>query len=209
MPLRHLIALIINAHPHSAAGRSSVARARSPRQQIDRRTLIRKTSLRDRSDGMRSSLPTWVSRVAHGVHCRSLPASAANITLATNADGGTAAMIDARTDLNLHDVRQHARTTPAAMHARNCFLADKPKAGTVLVKPAWWSQTGSNRRPPACKAGALPAELWPLQARMTEHERRGSKSLCCPSPAFRRPNWWAWIDSNDRPHPYQGCALTT
>src|SRR6201985_2180743 len=28
----------------------------------------------------------------------------------------------------------------------------------------WWSQTGSNRRPPACKAGALPAELWPRSA---------------------------------------------
>ena len=28
----------------------------------------------------------------------------------------------------------------------------------------WWSQAGSNRRPPACKAGALPAELWPLFA---------------------------------------------
>ena len=27
---------------------------------------------------------------------------------------------------------------------------------------SWWSQTGSNRRPPACKAGALPTELWPL-----------------------------------------------
>src|ERR1700677_798729 len=25
-----------------------------------------------------------------------------------------------------------------------------------------WSRPGSNRRPPACKAGALPAELWPL-----------------------------------------------
>lgn len=25
----------------------------------------------------------------------------------------------------------------------------------------WWSRTGSNRRPPACKAGALPAELRP------------------------------------------------
>ena len=25
----------------------------------------------------------------------------------------------------------------------------------------WWSYAGSNRRPPACKAGALPAELWP------------------------------------------------
>jgi hypothetical protein len=28
--------------------------------------------------------------------------------------------------------------------------------------PMKWSQPGSNRRPPACKAGALPAELWPL-----------------------------------------------
>ncbi len=28
-------------------------------------------------------------------------------------------------------------------------------------RPGWWSQTGSNRRPPACKAGALPTELWP------------------------------------------------
>ena len=25
--------------------------------------------------------------------------------------------------------------------------------------PRWWVVTGSNRRPPACKAGALPAEL--------------------------------------------------
>ena len=27
---------------------------------------------------------------------------------------------------------------------------------------SWWSQTGSNRRPHACKARALPTELWPL-----------------------------------------------
>ena len=25
----------------------------------------------------------------------------------------------------------------------------------------WWNQGGSNSRPPACKAGALPTELWP------------------------------------------------
>src|SRR6187455_494434 len=30
-------------------------------------------------------------------------------------------------------------------------------------RQSWWSQTGSNRRPPACKAGALPTELWPLR----------------------------------------------
>ena len=30
----------------------------------------------------------------------------------------------------------------------------------------WWSWTGSNRRPPACKAGALPTELQPLSLRL-------------------------------------------
>src|SRR6218665_3401694 len=34
-----------------------------------------------------------------------------------------------------------------------------PKAALVLS--VWWRMTGSNRRPPACKAGALPAELIP------------------------------------------------
>jgi len=24
-----------------------------------------------------------------------------------------------------------------------------------------------------------------------------------------RPEWWALVDSNHGPHPYQGCALTT
>src|SRR6218665_3586350 len=35
----------------------------------------------------------------------------------------------------------------------------RPKAALVLS--VWWRMTGSNRRPPACKAGALPAELIP------------------------------------------------
>src|SRR5690606_22886968 len=37
------------------------------------------------------------------------------------------------------------------------FLANDVRPGIQ-----WWSRTGSNRRPPACKAGALPAELRPL-----------------------------------------------
>ena len=28
-------------------------------------------------------------------------------------------------------------------------------------------------------------------------------------PPRERRGWWAWDDSNVRPHPYQGCALTT
>ena len=38
----------------------------------------------------------------------------------------------------------------------------------------WWSWSGSNRRPPACKAGALPAELQPQNS-----GRRGT-FLCGP-----------------------------
>ena len=48
----------------------------------------------------------------------------------------------------------------------------------------WWRLTGSNRRPPACKAGALPAEL---------------------NPHF---TWWVWLVSNQRPPRYQHGALT-
>lgn len=32
----------------------------------------------------------------------------------------------------------------------------------IFIFPLIWSQSGLNRRPPACKADALPAELWPL-----------------------------------------------
>ena len=48
---------------------------------------------------------------------------------------------------------------------------------SVLCRPfsvlrQWWSQTGSNRRPHACKARALPTELWP---RGREAARRKSE----------------------------------
>jgi hypothetical protein len=40
---------------------------------------------------------------------------------------------------------------------------DSGKAALIRErKRYWWSRTGSNRRHPACKAGALPAELRPL-----------------------------------------------
>ena len=52
---------------------------------------------------------------------------------------------------------QTTRTPRRTTKRANYFLR------TNLEPPAqrWWSQTGSNRRPPACKAGALPTELWP------------------------------------------------
>ena len=74
-----------------------------------------------------------------------------------------------------------------AMHARIHFQGRALEKGRA---DRWWSQTESNRRPPACKAGALPTELWPRTA----------------APAKRE--WWAWEDLNFRPHAYQARALT-
>lgn len=41
---------------------------------------------------------------------------------------------------------------------RSSHLSYRP----VWWYPNWWSWSGSNRRPPECKSGALPAELQPL-----------------------------------------------
>jgi hypothetical protein len=63
--------------------------------------------------------------------------------------------------------------------------------------PATWRRSGSNRRPPACKAGALPAELRP---RTPPGQHR--------QPVSRPTREWAREDLNLRPHAYQACALT-
>ena len=65
------------------------------------------------------------------------------------------------------------------------------------IESFWWSRTGSNRRPEACKATALPTELWPRLTHMIRSSSQGPASI-----------WWAWEDSNFRPHAYQARALT-
>src|SRR5215213_4175228 len=91
--------------------------------------------------------------------------------------------------LPLHDVRYHvsAGSLAACRRTRIEFLCERTRS------TAWWSQTGSNRRPHACKARALPTELWPHF-----RKRRAAKSK----------RWWAWEDLNFRPHAYQARALT-
>ena len=79
----------------------------------------------------------------------------------------------------------------------------------------WWRMTGSNRRPPACKAGALPAELIPRPFQIEEMvglvglepttpalSRRCSNQLsyrpgavACSSRAIRR---WRHLPTTDK-----------
>ena len=84
----------------------------------------------------------------------------------------------------LHDDRQHAlrRQDPLpqadqAAPTRNFFIrTNKPISRRRLKRPTvWWSQTGSNRRPHACKARALPTELWPRDS--ASNSRRAKSKL--------------------------------
>ena len=56
--------------------------------------------------------------------------------------------------LPIHNLKELKRSN--LHHFESYFLPRKMKK--------WWSWTESNRRPPACKAGALPIELQPLNA---------------------------------------------
>lgn len=91
---------------------------------------------------------------------------------------------------SLYNVKQNKRWAlwePTTNLYANDFLM-LTTSSRQPTKKGWWSRTGSNRRHPACKAGALPAELRPL------------------IPIKRK--WWAWEDLNLRPHAYQARALT-
>ena len=80
-----------------------------------------------------------------------------------------------------------------------------PTCAYAVVKDrkSWWSRSGSNRRHPACKAGALPAELRPQYS--DGDVMSGGAAIRVPLPLA----WWAWVDLNYRPHAYQACALTS
>ena len=100
--------------------------------------------------------------------------------------------------VQIFSLRCHAeQATSKALAANLCFFMDE-----------WWSQTGSNRRPPACKAGALPAELWPQFFRHVPNPARQGKPLRKSCRDRHQPRWWAWEDLNLRPHAYQARALT-
>ena len=103
------------------------------------------------------------------------------------------------------------------IHAANCVVVlAKPNESTqchaskrfhLATNPrSWWRMTGSNRRPPACKAGALPAELIPRR----KSAITGAilcRSAACIASAMRRnlASRLAWFlrisaDSSLAPH---------
>ena len=85
----------------------------------------------------------------------------------------------------LHDVN-HPHGPKGAHAGETC--SQRSSARQALFKRRrrreWWSQTGSNRRPHACKARALPTELWPQSGKQGRREapraRRARKAKSRP-----------------------------
>ena len=79
-----------------------------------------------------------------------------------------------------HQAKDPRRLRVTAAQASQ--TTDNGRTASAITAPAhrrgWWSQTGSNRRPHACKARALPTELWPRALcprapRPANHARNG------------------------------------
>ena len=120
-----------------------------------------------------------------------------------------------------HPVGRDVRSDVSRTMYSSAWVCPIDHLGCATRSPegeAWWSQTGSNRRPHACKARALPAELWPRL--MTNAFLRPSSPFGLCRARFTRLSrvaaprvangeaWWAWEDLNFRPHAYQARALT-
>jgi hypothetical protein len=135
LPLRHLIILIANAHPG----------------QNPRRYWRKKTSFSRSERWPRSGWP---------IRCRGLSVPLRQ-TIPQKEDGVRSNLLFTMSKQNRRNARQSA---PANFsHANDCRAKTSVQAKRSPQKH-WWSRTGSNRRPPACKAGALPAELRPRRA---------------------------------------------
>ena len=75
---------------------------------------------------------------------------------------GTALQPRSPNKSSLYDVIQNTRAKPKPAAKLDTNDACQSIPLNTPSEEGWWSRTGSNRRPPACKAGALPAELRPL-----------------------------------------------
>jgi hypothetical protein len=98
--------------------------------------------------------------------------------------------IPMRTHLAWHSMTDEPKPLASPRYNQTLRRTTNQRADPAEPCPGtWWRRSGSNRRPPACKAGALPAELRPLDHEATTARRRHLVATALPSPtriALRR-----------------------
>ncbi len=90
------------------------------------------------------------------------------------------------------------RASFAYCELRRAAFSFRLTAASRSLCEGWWSQTGSNRRPPECKSGALPTELWPHLVEIMKNEavKEQAKFILYdqlqPVPRGPRRTWNVW-----------------
>lgn len=173
LPLRHLIVLIANTH-HARSRRDrrisaipkGLSHEATPCAGRHRMELAQKDQLLEIGSRARLGLPiigkglsipcdksrssrTMKFEQIFSLRCQTEQAGSAK--LAANSFSNDF-------PLNLYSTPKRDPADRDATILADCAFT------TILRIACWWSRTGSNRRHPACKAGALPAELRPLIA---------------------------------------------
>jgi hypothetical protein len=159
-PLLHLIALIIDARlPRNLAVRERSKR-HSRRPALSNENGPAHTA---KNRGMSSDRPSsrWdgLERPVSHENCP----SARRSSFASFRSSRGPKPRNVRTTL-LFTMSANRQQRPQG-RAANPIFNDK-RSGGSQPRRTWWSQTGSNRRPHACKARALPTELWPQMGRV-------------------------------------------
>ena len=112
----------------------------------------------------------------------------------------------------IHDVNQQVETVLPERNSIKWSTGKSSIHNSQNLFGRWWRQTGSNRRPEACKATALPTELCPPNINRPDfakgYDGQPSRCMACRPKLRRSEGWWAWEDLNFRPHAYQARALT-
>jgi hypothetical protein len=144
MLLRHLIALMIDVRPSARDGEP--IRPFTPKERTIRKTCLRL------SPKTFACLTHPAVRDQRSDHQRSDDHKSQDLAGSPDLSGPPNAS-------PLHNVK-HPPAGPQEPPAN-------PSKTSIGPRPpiTWWSQTGSNRRPHACKARALPTELWPPEVR--------------------------------------------
>ena len=93
----------------------------------------------------------------------------------------------------IHNVKERGeplRSARANPREDLVFIPGEIGAARRSRDASWWSQPGSNRRPQACKASALPTELWPRRPTNGPNvpTRHGRQRTVARQPASQ---WWA------------------
>ena len=208
IPLWHLIVLINNAR-RSAAARQNHPRGRSRiRRHCHKKTSLLRTCPASPRSG-RSAAQT--RQAGHGLHADPRDGQpGSNMFLSTMT---VTPRIPANQDRKLQCLRMTAqnrrmqtdRTRPAGepdgIEPTTSCLQSTRSPNRAMATRHWWSR-GRDRteRPHASQSTRSSAtELWPPKPRPARRRRRRLRTW---------PKWWAWEDSNFRPHAYQARALT-